>query len=177
MAVPLWERFKKGRYVYYRCSGFKGKCDEPYVREEVLEQKFTAIIRSLTFDADVLAWVSNALRESHLGRAPISHRSDQLSCRRDYSRLQAESNKCMSTSSTVESTTTSSSGSPSDMAGRTAAEFCRAMEQHQNANQGYFEEGVACSNSRSRAADLFERQASQRKTPIAGFCTLELPLG
>ena len=27
---------KKGRYVYYHCTGYKGKCPEPYTREEVL---------------------------------------------------------------------------------------------------------------------------------------------
>jgi hypothetical protein len=28
---------KKSRYVYYHCTGYKGKCPDPYVREEVLE--------------------------------------------------------------------------------------------------------------------------------------------
>jgi site-specific DNA recombinase len=31
---------KKQRYIYYHCTGYKGKCNEPYVREEVLEEKF-----------------------------------------------------------------------------------------------------------------------------------------
>jgi site-specific DNA recombinase len=25
---------KQGRYVYYHCTGYKGKCPEKYVREE-----------------------------------------------------------------------------------------------------------------------------------------------
>ncbi|MDZ4818076.1 MAG: recombinase family protein, partial [Planctomycetota bacterium] len=56
---------QKGRYTYYHCSGFKGKCQEPYVREEVLEQKFTEIIRRLKFDGEILEWISKALRDSH----------------------------------------------------------------------------------------------------------------
>lgn len=28
---------KKGRYVYYHCTGYKGKRPEPYTRQEVLE--------------------------------------------------------------------------------------------------------------------------------------------
>ena len=32
---------KKQRSIYYHCTGYKGKCDEPYVREEVLEEKFS----------------------------------------------------------------------------------------------------------------------------------------
>ena len=37
---------KKGKYVYYHCTGYKGKCPEPYVREEVLEEKFTQVLKN-----------------------------------------------------------------------------------------------------------------------------------
>src|ERR1019366_8440935 len=56
---------KKGKYVYYHCTGNKGKCPEPYVREEILETEFTAALKRLKFDADVLGWVKQALRQSH----------------------------------------------------------------------------------------------------------------
>jgi site-specific DNA recombinase len=38
---------KKGRYVYYHCTGYKGKCPEPYTREEVLEEQFAEILKGL----------------------------------------------------------------------------------------------------------------------------------
>ena len=41
---------KKQKYVYYHCTGHKGKCGEPYVREEVLEEKFTTLLGELRFD-------------------------------------------------------------------------------------------------------------------------------
>jgi site-specific DNA recombinase len=56
---------KKGKYVYYRCTHYKTDCNEPYVREEVLEEKFTDILRMLRFDEEVLDWVRTALQESH----------------------------------------------------------------------------------------------------------------
>ena len=56
---------KKKRYVYYHCTGNKGKCPEPYVREGVLETQFTAALRRLKFDDELLAWVKQALRQSH----------------------------------------------------------------------------------------------------------------
>jgi hypothetical protein len=31
---------KKGKYTYYHCTGYKGSCNEPYTREEVLNQEF-----------------------------------------------------------------------------------------------------------------------------------------
>jgi hypothetical protein len=45
-------QIQKRRFVYYHCTGHGGKCPEPYVREEVLEGKFTDILRTLKFDAE-----------------------------------------------------------------------------------------------------------------------------
>ena len=69
---------KKGRYVYYHCTGYRGKCPDPYTREETLRNKFTATLRSLVIPPQVLAWLSeyvagtdmneNAAREKALNR-------------------------------------------------------------------------------------------------------------
>jgi hypothetical protein len=42
---------KKKRYIYYHCTHFKRHCPEPYVREEVLEDEFNAVLRGLHFPA------------------------------------------------------------------------------------------------------------------------------
>jgi site-specific DNA recombinase len=39
----LVAELKKRRY--YHCTGYKGKCDEPYTREEVLEEQFAAVLQ------------------------------------------------------------------------------------------------------------------------------------
>ncbi len=46
---------KKGRYVYFHCTGYRRKCAESYTREDVLEQKFTALLKAISFSAEVLA--------------------------------------------------------------------------------------------------------------------------
>jgi len=51
--------------VYYHCTGYKGKCPEPYTREEVLEKAFTGLLKGISFSEDSLDWVTRALRESH----------------------------------------------------------------------------------------------------------------
>jgi site-specific DNA recombinase len=63
---------KKQRYVYYHCAGYADKCQgnpascrRRYVREEVLEQKFTELLGRLWFDDEVLEWVREALHASH----------------------------------------------------------------------------------------------------------------
>src|SRR4029434_8805446 len=49
---------KKGRYIYYRCTGHRGKCPERYVREEVLEEHFTQLIGRIVFTEQMLEAVS-----------------------------------------------------------------------------------------------------------------------
>ena len=52
---------KKGRYVYYHCTGYRGKCPEPYTREEILEQKIAGALRALVIPPAVLAWLQSEL--------------------------------------------------------------------------------------------------------------------
>jgi hypothetical protein len=78
---------KKGRYVYYHCTGFKGKCPEKYVREEVLENQFTALVRGIPLDAEVLAWAAEAMQTVNAD----ARREDELAIARlehDHRRLQ-----------------------------------------------------------------------------------------
>src|SRR6266436_803913 len=56
---------KKQRYIYYHCTGYKGRCEEPYVREEVLERQFSDLLSRLSFDDQALGWVREALHASH----------------------------------------------------------------------------------------------------------------
>jgi hypothetical protein len=55
---------KKGRYVYYHCTGYRGKCPEPYTREELLEQQFASVLRDLIVPPAVLRWLQSELVES-----------------------------------------------------------------------------------------------------------------
>jgi len=76
---------KKGQYIYYHCTGYKGKCGEPYVREEVLEEEFSKLLRSLRFDDEVFEWVRTALRDSHA--------EQQQECEAAIQRHRAESER------------------------------------------------------------------------------------
>ncbi|MBU3077828.1 recombinase family protein [Sphingomonas sp. XMGL2] len=56
---------KKGRYIYYHCTGFRGKCGEPYVRQEVIEERFREVLGRLHFDDEIFALIQQAIREGH----------------------------------------------------------------------------------------------------------------
>jgi hypothetical protein len=55
---------KKGRYVYYHCTGYKGKCSLPYFREEELGNRLGQILRNIHIPDEVLGPLQKALLES-----------------------------------------------------------------------------------------------------------------
>jgi site-specific DNA recombinase len=55
---------KKGRYVYYHCTGYRGKCGEPYTREEALEQQFAEQLRELILSPAMVRWLRTDVVES-----------------------------------------------------------------------------------------------------------------
>jgi site-specific DNA recombinase len=55
---------KKGRYVYYHCTGNRGKCPEAYTRQEVLTGAFASILQELVIPRAVLEWLGDAVLES-----------------------------------------------------------------------------------------------------------------
>src|SRR5262249_19895789 len=52
---------QKRRYVYYHCSGYRGACPEPYVREEVLTERFAQLLDGLALQPEVLGWLVEEL--------------------------------------------------------------------------------------------------------------------
>jgi len=55
---------KKGKYVYYHCTGNRGKCTEPYTRQEVLTGEFANILQELVIPQPILEWLGDAVLES-----------------------------------------------------------------------------------------------------------------
>jgi DNA invertase Pin-like site-specific DNA recombinase len=52
---------KKGRYVYYHCTGYRGKCGEPYTPEAVLRCQFAAGLETLVIPPAMLRWLETEL--------------------------------------------------------------------------------------------------------------------
>lgn len=158
---------KKGRYVYYHCTGYKGKCPEPYVREEVLATKFAALLDHLTFDDEVLDWVREALRDSH-----AAQRQDQEAAiarhQADYDRLQAR----------IHSMYVDKLDGRIDAAffDRMSADWrreqdqcLRQIERLKTADQSYLEDGVRILELAMNARSLFERQEPREKRRLLDF--------
>jgi site-specific DNA recombinase len=55
---------KKGKYVYYHCTGNRGKCPEPYTRQEILSGEFAHLPRGLVIPPPILEWLGDAVLSS-----------------------------------------------------------------------------------------------------------------
>ena len=56
---------KKGRYVYFHCTGQRGDCPKPYAKEELLTERFTNALKTISFPHEVIVWVEEALQDNH----------------------------------------------------------------------------------------------------------------
>jgi site-specific DNA recombinase len=52
---------KKNRYTYYHCTGFRGKCDLPYMREEDLANRLGQILKDIHIPDTVLSALERQL--------------------------------------------------------------------------------------------------------------------
>ena len=55
---------KKGKYVYYHCTGNRGRCPEPYTRQEVLTREFATVLQQLVIPPPILEWLGDAVLTS-----------------------------------------------------------------------------------------------------------------
>ncbi len=84
--------FKKGKYTYYRCTGYRGPCELPYFREEELGDRLGQILKDIHIPDDILRVLEKSLltdkgREEAIRKqqrerlqqrlASVRHRMDQ----------------------------------------------------------------------------------------------------
>jgi site-specific DNA recombinase len=158
---------KKSRYVYYHCTGSKGKCPERYTRQEILEERFAHLLQGLHFDDEVMAWVAQALRESHLDERRYHDEA--------IARLQTESARLQNR---LDSMYVDKLDGRVDTAffDQKAAEWrseqrslLRAIEEHRSANKTYLDEGVKLLELARRAPVLFKKQEPREKRRLLDF--------
>ncbi len=53
--------FKKNRYIYYRCTGFRGKCDLPRFREAELGDRLAQVVQNIHIPDGILSQIEKSL--------------------------------------------------------------------------------------------------------------------
>ena len=153
---------QKGRYVYYHCTGYKGKCPEPYVRQEVLEKHFSDLLEHLVFDEEVRDWIAEGLRRSH-GDQKRGHAEAVTRLQAESNRLQARLDVMYQDKLDGRITTTFFDQRSAEWRAE-QARIQRDILEHQQANQAYFEEGVNLLDlARGALGHFRKREASGKR--------------
>ncbi len=79
---------KKGKYIYYHCTNFKGSCDNVYVREERLAELLSDVVKQVQIGDDAVKDIKRALLESQKDKVNY-HTSSVESLQRRYGHVQA----------------------------------------------------------------------------------------
>ena len=83
---------KKGKYVYYHCTEYKGKHKADYVREEELTAQFALMYKNLQIPPDVIEQITGTLRKSHQDKSEF-HRVTLQSYQGDYQKYETRIEK------------------------------------------------------------------------------------
>ena len=67
---------KKGKYTYYRCTGFHGTCGNAYIREEALAALLGEVVERVQIPAEIADWLAGSLRESQTA-ADLARQQDR----------------------------------------------------------------------------------------------------
>ncbi len=155
---------KKGKYVYYHCTGNHGHCPKPAVRQEVLEEKLGEVIKGININDESLSWLVEALKESH---------KDEKACHDGMIKsLQAEYNKLQNR---IDQAYTDKLDGiiAEDLFLRKMNEWREEQNQimakirnHQNANQNYLEEGIKILELANKAYSLYQKQNPHQKARL-----------
>ena len=166
---------KKGQYTYYHCTGGRGDCPKPYIREEQLEGMLGDLVQAIAIDEETLGWITAALKESHHEEKEF-HAAQVAALERQAALTQERLDAIYE----------------DKLDGKISEEFWErksgewrqkqvearaAIERHERANQYYFEDGIRVLSLAHRAYDLWLQQPQAEKRKLLNLllsnCTFD----
>jgi site-specific DNA recombinase len=157
---------KKGRYVYYHCTGGRGRCGNIYVREEELSRLFAEAVSRVQVPVHVADWIAEALRDSQADKERF-HRTALMHLQQQYLTVQARLDRAYD----------------DQLAGRISEELWRRksgeweMElasirretaKHEQASHNYSATGSKILELAKQAHSLFIRQDPREQARLVG---------
>ena len=158
---------KKGKYIYYHCTGNRGKCPEKYIREEVIAKQFGEALEILQLDDDSLNLVVQALKQSHSDEKQF-HDEAVASLQEQYKRLRERLDR-MYLDKLDGQITTEFFDRKKEEWNREQHDILYKIERHQSANRSYIEEGVRLLELLQGAVSIYESRDMAAKRKILEF--------
>lgn len=165
---------QKGRYIYYHCTGFKGKCSDKYIREEELTKQFADIVKKIHINDDTLLAVKQALIDSHKDELEFhKSRIDILTAQK--SKLENRLHQVY-VDKLDGKVTEEFFNRTTDKWHEELNEIKSAIIKHENADSNYMTQGVHILELCNRAYALYLRKTAMENTKLLQYilsnCTL-----
>jgi site-specific DNA recombinase len=158
---------KKNRYVYYHCTGFKGNCGQPYLREELLEEELGQFVKDIVIDDERLEWIKEALRESHVDEK--AHHDEMIAkLTSQLGKLQQKLDRAYDDK--LEGKITEEFWSKkSEQWREEQSRILSKLKWHQSANKSYFDEGIKILELANKAYFLYQKAEVQEKRKLLNY--------
>lgn len=154
----------KGKYIYYRCTGFKGKCGNTYIREEELSVKLSEIVKAIYVDDDILRKYKKSLLESHKDEREYHDQQLQI-LNAEYTKLQNRIHQIYIDK--LDNAVTDEFYKEKTNEWRRKQDEIRAtIAKHQNADTNYLAQGVQILELANKAYDIYSKSAPADQADI-----------
>lgn len=163
----LTAELKKGKYVYYHCTGYRGKCPEKYVREEVLDQQVVKILQSIQIPPDILIWILAALRQNQKDESQY-HAEMVKALQSQHQKLQNRMEQMYVDKLDGKVSQDFYDQKSMDWLGE-QEEILKKIDLHRTASRSYIQEGIRILELSQKAAQLYIQQESSEKRRLLQF--------
>jgi site-specific DNA recombinase len=165
---------KKGKYVYYHCTRYKGKCGNPAIREEELIKRLGEVVKRIQVDPKVIDWIREALKLSHKDEKEF-HETQIKNLQVQHDKLQNRLEKIY-IDKLDETVTDEFYNKMKRQWKKEKEEIFRQIEKHQDANVNYYEKGVEILELSQKLYSAWKRNDHEGKRKILDLllsnCTL-----
>ncbi len=155
---------KKGKYIYYHCTGSRGPCPKPPVRQEVLEEKLGEVIKGIHISDEIKDWIVKALRESYKEEKSY-HEGIIKGLQSEYNQIQGRIDKAYEDKLDGKI--------PEDLFLRSMDRWRKEQDRilyqinrHKGANTHYIDEGVKILELANKAYFLYKKQDAYQKARL-----------
>jgi site-specific DNA recombinase len=168
-AITAEQHVKKSgrRHVYYRCTDFKGKCGQGYMREDDLAIKFADVVKAIHLDDETLTWIVAALKASQKDELEF-HRQAVDDLNRELGKIRSRVSQAYEDK--LDGKIDEQMWSDFQTKYKTQQETLeRQISAHLAADRTYLQQGIQILELANRAYDLYLKQPHEERAKLLHF--------
>lgn len=147
---------KKGKYIYYRCTNGRGRCEQAYIPEKRLSALLGQMVKAITIDEELAGEIRIALRDSFDDEKKFRTKETNK-LRRECDKVQARIDQCYQDKldGTIDVCFWQSTHDRlTDQQNRVA----RRLAKLEESNRNYYQEGVSILELAQSAYSLYKQR-------------------